>query len=82
MPGTRYDRFLDVHLVSSKGGKNFLASQMGNYQYDFQADVAGEQTAYANKLNAKFRDDIAHERKMAQMFGGRRLGRSRPKPWS
>ena len=70
MPGTRYDRFLDVHLVSSKGGKNFLASQMGNYQYDFQADVAGQQTAYSNKLNAKFRDDIAHEVRMAGIFGG------------
>jgi len=69
MPGTRYDRFLDVHLVSSKGGKKFLANQTGNYQYDFQDDVAGQQTAYANKLNAKFRDDIAAEVRRARIFG-------------
>ena len=68
MPGTRYDRFLDVHLVSSKGGKNFLPDQTGNYQYDFQTDVAGQQTAYADKLNAKFRDDIADEVRMARML--------------
>lgn len=68
MPGTRYDRFLDVHLVSSKGGKNFLPDQTGNYQYDFQGDVAGQQTAYAAKRNAKFRADIADEVRMARML--------------
>ena len=69
MPGTRYDRFLDVHLVSSKGGENFLPNQMGNYQYDFRTDVAGQRTAYADRLNAKFRDDIADEVRMARIVG-------------
>jgi hypothetical protein len=39
---------------------------MGNYQYDFQTDVAGQRTAYAGKLNAKFRDDIADEVRIAR----------------
>ena len=72
MPGTRYDRFLDVHLVSSKVNdqKDILANQTGNYEYDFQSDFGNQRSAYANKLNGKFRDDIAHEVRMAGIFGG------------
>ena len=51
-----------------QGGENFLADQTGNYQYDFQGDVAGQQTAYAAKRNAKFRADIADEVRMARML--------------
>ena len=58
MPGTRYDRLLDVHLVSSevRSRGNVLAGQTG-YQYDFQNNVGEQRTNYEGKLNAKFRAD-------------------------
>jgi hypothetical protein len=53
----------------ARGGK--ISSQIRRAtisQYDFQGDVAGQQTAYADKLNAKFRADIADEVRMARML--------------
>lgn len=71
MPGTQYDRFLDVHLVSSKvkDQTEILADQTSKYQYDFQSDFTSQRRAYVQKLDAKFRDDIAEEVRMARFFG-------------
>lgn len=71
MPGTRYNRFLDIHLVSQGAGntKNLLPGQTGTYRYDFQSDFTGQRDAYEAKLNARFAADIANQVAMARMFG-------------
>jgi len=74
MPGTRYDRFLDVHLVSSnvKNQADILANQIGNYEYGFKGDSGNQQRAYAAKLDQEFLNDPAYRRQLlgAQYLGG------------
>ncbi|MDA0970505.1 MAG: FYVE zinc finger domain-containing protein [Planctomycetota bacterium] len=76
MPGTRYDRLLDVHLVSSKVRKwgNVLAGQKGGYQYDFQDNVVEQRNDYKGKLKAKFRADVQHQLAFAAYMGMGMMG--------
>jgi hypothetical protein len=71
MPGTRYDRFLELHLVSSKvkDPNDIMAGQTRDYEYSFQSDRTTQGTAYRTKLNAKFRDDAASQVGMYEALG-------------
>lgn len=52
-----YDRFLEIHFVSSKvspGTAKILADGTGRYQYDFRGDVSSQRRAYRDKLQDRF----------------------------
>lgn len=51
-----YDRFLDIHFVSSKvrPGARMLDDGTGRYQYDFKGDVNSQRRAYRDKLQGRF----------------------------
>jgi hypothetical protein len=51
-----YDRFLDIHFVSSKvrPGARLLDDGTGRYQYDFKGDVNSQRRAYRDKLQGRF----------------------------
>jgi hypothetical protein len=52
----QYERFLDVHLVSSKPKPNkpILQDGTGRYQYDFQREVRSQKDTYTDKLQNAF----------------------------
>ena len=51
-----YDRFLDMHFVSSlvRPGARMLDDGTGRYQYDFTGDVNSQRRAYRDKLQGRF----------------------------
>ena len=51
-----YDRFLDIHFVSSlvRPGARMLDDGTGRYQYDFTGDVNSQRRAYRDKLQGRF----------------------------
>lgn len=51
-----YDRFLDIHFVSSLviPGARMLDDGTGRYQYDFKGDVNSQRRAYRDKLQGRF----------------------------
>lgn len=51
-----YDRFLEIHFVSSKvtRGDRMLDDGTGRYQYDFKGDVNSQRRAYRDKLQGRF----------------------------
>lgn len=51
-----YDRFLEIHFVSSKviPGARMLDDGTGRYQYDFKGDVNSQRRAYRDKLQGRF----------------------------
>lgn len=52
----QYERFLDVHLVSSKikPNKPIVRSGTGRYQYDFKKDFGDQEDTYTAKLQKAF----------------------------
>jgi hypothetical protein len=52
MPGTRYDRFLDMHLVAPRTAATApekVVGQNRQHKYDFQADTEFQRNAYQTK---------------------------------
>lgn len=73
-----YDRFLEIHFVSSKvePGAKMLDDGTGRYQYDFKGDVNSQRRAYRDKLQGRF-DAAIPAIVFANIFGP--VQRPRPK---
>jgi hypothetical protein len=73
-----YDRFLEIHFVSSKvePGAKMLDDGTGRYEYDFKGDVNGQRRAYRDKLQGRF-DAAIPAVVFAHIFGP--VQRPRPK---
>lgn len=72
-----YDRFLEIHLVSSdiRAGAKELVDGADRYQYDFKGDVSSQRQAYRGKLQGRF--DAAVPR-MENLFANLNGTRVRP----
>lgn len=72
----QYDRFLEIHLVSSDiDDESEKLDPTSNYQYSFKGDVASQARAYTSKLKQTLQNKAARFDEIAGLGAGFRMRR-------